>query len=209
MIKIHHLNNSRSQRILWLMEELDVDYNVIRYERNAETNLAPPELNDVHPLGKSPVIEDGDLKLHESGAITDYIIQKYGNGKLAPEVGSDDHVRYNEWLHYAEGSLMLPLLLRLYTSRLGDAAAPLNPRIDSETVNHFSFVNAHMKGRDYFVGDSLTGADIMMSFPLEAASARGGLKMLPDLSAFVERIQKRPAYLKALEKGGDYAYGPK
>ncbi|MEP4191013.1 MAG: glutathione S-transferase family protein [Sneathiella sp.] len=209
MIKIHHLNNSRSHRILWLMEELGADYEVVRYERNAETNLAPPELNEVHPLGKSPVIEDGDLKHHESGAITDYLIGKFGDGQFAPATGTQDYARYTEWLHYAEGSLMLPLLLRLYTSRLGDAAAPLNPRIDSETVNHFSFVNAHMQGRDYFVGDTLTGADIMLSFPLEAANARGGLGMLPNLSAFVERIQKRPAYLKALEKGGDYAYGPK
>lgn len=209
MITVHHLNNSRSQRILWLLEELGVDYKIENYQRDGETRLAPPELTKIHPLGKSPVITDGDVLIHESGAIVDYIVRKYGKGKLAPAADSGDYEKYVEWLHYAEGSAMLPILLRLYTSRLGDAAAPLMPRIDGETANHFSFMNNEMKGKDYFVGGELTGADIMMSFPLEAVKAAGGLAALPELSAFVDRIQARPAYLKALEKGGEYAYGPK
>ncbi|MCC3303218.1 glutathione S-transferase family protein [Sneathiella sp. HT1-7] len=208
MITVHHLNDSRSQRILWLLEELGVDYEVVRYERDATTRLAPDELKEIHPLGKSPVLVDGELRLHESGAITDYLIRTYGAGKFAPEPGSAEHEAYSEWLHYAEGSAMLPLLLRLYTSRLGDAAAPLMPRIDSETENHFFFMNNEMTGREYFVGSDLTGADIMMSFPLEAARARGILSAYPALAAFVERIQARPAYTRALEKGGHYSYGP-
>jgi len=208
MITIHHLNDSRSQRILWLLEELGLDYEIVGYERDATTRLAPPELDAVHPLGKSPVLTDGDLLIHESGAITEYLIRQYGKGKLAPAMDTADFVKYQEWVHYAEGSAMLPLLLRLYTGRLGDAAAPLMPRIDSETANHFSFMNAEMAGKDYFVGSELTGADIMMSFPLEAAKARGALDQLPNLKTFVKRMQARPAYLKALEKGGAYSYGP-
>ncbi|MEH6403601.1 MAG: glutathione S-transferase [Sneathiella sp.] len=208
MLTVHHLNNSRSQRILWLLEELGVAYKIENYQRNLETRLAPPELQKIHPLGKSPVITDGDVLIHESGAIVDYIVRKYGKGKLAPAMDSGDYEKYVEWMHYAEGSAMLPILLRLYTSRLGDAAAPLMPRIDGETANHFSFMNNEMKGREFFVGDTLSGADIMLSFPLEAAKAAGGLAQLPELSAFVDRIQARPAYLKALEKGGEYAYGP-
>ncbi|MDF2367054.1 glutathione S-transferase [Sneathiella sp.] len=208
MITVHHLNDSRSQRILWLLEELDVEYEVIRYERDAATRLAPDALKEIHPLGKSPVLADGELQLHESGAITDYLIRTYGAGTLAPEPGSAEYEAYAEWLHYAEGSAMLPLLLRLYTGRLGDAAAPLMPRIDSETENHFSFMNGEMTGREFFAGSDLTGADIMMSFPLEAARARGILSAYPALSGFVERIQARPAYLRALEKGGHYSYGP-
>jgi len=208
MITIHHLNDSRSQRILWLLEELGQEYEIIAYERDATTRLAPLELEKVHPLGKSPVITDGDILIHETGAIVDYLISRHGNGNLAPPVGSTDHIKYMEWLHYTEGSAMLPLLLRLYTSRLGDAAEPLMPRIDGETSNHFTFMNNEMKGKDYFVGDGLTGADVMMSFPLEAARARGILEAYPELSAFVARIQSRPAYLRALDKGGVYSYGP-
>ncbi len=208
MITLHHLNDSRSQRILWLLEELGVDYEVMRYERDATTRLAPDALKEIHPLGKSPVLEDGELRLHESGAITDYLIRTYGAGKFAPGQGSAEYEAYAEWMHYAEGSAMLPLLLRLYTSRLGDAAGPLMPRIDGETENHFSFMNDEMTGREFFVGSDLTGADIMMSFPLEAARARGILSNYPALSAFVERIQERPAYVRALEKGGHYSYGP-
>lgn len=208
MIIVHHLNDSRSQRILWLLEELDVEYEVVRYERDATTRLAPDALKEIHPLGKSPVLADGELQLHESGAITDYLIRTYGAGTLAPEPGSAEYEAYAEWMHYAEGSAMLPLLLRLYTGRLGDAAAPLMPRIDSETENHFSFMNGKLTGREFFAGSDLTGADIMMSFPLEAARARGILSAYPALSGFVERIQARPAYLRALEKGGHYSYGP-
>ncbi|USG62889.1 glutathione S-transferase [Sneathiella marina] len=208
MITLHHLNDSRSQRILWLLEELALDYEIVAYERDAITRLAPPELNAIHPLGKSPVLTDGDLLIHESGAITEYLIRQYGNGKLAPAKDTAEFVKYQEWMHYAEGSAMLPLLLRLYTSRLGDAAEPLMPRIDSETANHFSFMNDQMAGKEFFVGTELTGADIMMSFPLEAAKARGALDLLPHLKSFVDRMQMRPAYLKALEKGGTYSYGP-
>ena len=208
MISVHHLNDSRSQRILWLLEELGIDYDVIGYQRDETTRLAPPELEKIHPLGKSPVVTDGDLKIQESGAITDYLIRTYGEGSFAPASGSAEYESYVEWMHYAEGSAMLPLLLRLYTSRLGDAAAPLLPRIDSETENHFSYMNSEMEGREYFVGASLTGADVMMSFPLEAAQARGILGAYPALTAFVERMQARPAYLRALEKGGHYSYGP-
>ena len=183
MITIYHLNDSRSQRILWLLEELGLDYEIVKYERDATTRLAPPELEAIHPLGKSPVLVDDDLLIHESGAITEYLIRRYGNGKLAPAIDTAEFVKYQEWMHYAEGSAMLPLLLRLYTSRLGDAAEPLMPRIDSETVNHFSFMESQMVGRDFFVGSDLTGADIMMSFPLEAANARGAMEQLPNLKS--------------------------
>ncbi|PHQ70865.1 MAG: glutathione S-transferase [Sneathiella sp.] len=208
MITLHHLSDSRSQRILWLLEELATGYEIVAYERDTATRLAPPELEKIHPLGKSPVIVDGDVLIHESGAIVDYLIGKYGKGKLVPAPDAAEYIKYMEWLHYAEGSAMLPLLLRLYTGRLGDAAEPLMPQIDGETANHFSFMNREMTGKEYFVGNSLTGADIMMSFPLEAARARGLLASYPELSAFVERMQSRPAYLNALEKGGVYSYGP-
>jgi len=206
MIIIHHLNDSRSQRILWLLEELGLEYKVNRYERDAETRLAPPALLEVHPLGKSPVLEEDSLKIHETGAIVEYIIDKYDDGKLAPKRDSIEHIRYTEWIHYAEGSAMLPLLLRLYTSRLGDAAAPLMPRIDGETINHFSYLSKSLGENDYFLGDELSAADIMLSFPIEAANMRGGLAKLPNLAEFVKRIQARPAYKKALEKGGEYSF---
>ena len=147
MLTLHHLNDSRSQRILWLLEELGTPYEMKRYQRNATTRLAPPELKAVHPLGKSPVITDGDIKIAESGAIVDYIIRRYGNGKLMPAPGSADYESYNEWLHYSEGSAMLPLMLNLYVSRLKEAAAPLQPRIDSETANHLGYINGALKGR--------------------------------------------------------------
>ncbi|HKI74493.1 MAG TPA: glutathione S-transferase, partial [Pseudomonadales bacterium] len=189
MIIVHHLNNSRSQRILWLLEELGVDYEIKKYQRDTTTNLAPPELTAVHPLGKSPVITDDDVRIHESAAIVDYLINQYGNGALQPAHDTRDYVRYVEWMHYAEGSAMLPLLLNLYTSRLGDAAAPLAPRIQSEIENHFSFMEAELEGRQYFVGDNLTGADIMLSFPLEAAKATGQLVDSKNIAAFVDRVQ--------------------
>lgn len=209
MITVHHLNDSRSQRILWLLEELDQPYEVVLYHRDATTRYAPPELKKVHPLGKAPVMIDGDLLIHESGAIVEYLVRTFGKGGMAPAPGTKDFIDYLEWMHYAEGSAMLPLLIRLYVSRLGDAGDPLNPRIESETKNHFSYMNDHMKGREFFVGDSLTGADIMMSFPMEAAKLRGILDSYPNLGDFVTRIQARPAYLAALEKGGPYSFGPK
>lgn len=205
MIIVHHLNNSRSQRILWLLEELGLDYTVLRYQRDAETNLAPEELKSIHPLGKSPVIDDDGTVIHETGAIVEYLLTKEGGDAFKPAEGSDAQIRYMEWMHYAEGSAMLPLLLALYTGRLGDAAAPLQPRILSEMQNHFSFVSESLKS-DYLLGDSLTGADIMMSFPLEAANTRGVLKAFPNLQEYVKRFQARPAYQAALEKGGEYAF---
>ena len=205
MITLHHLNDSRSQRILWLLEELGITYKIVPYQRNATTRLAPPELDNIHPLGKAPVITDGDLLIHESGAIVDYLIDNYGEGKFAPEPGTPDHVRHEEWMHYAEGSAMLPLMLRLYTSRLGDGAAPLKPRIDSETNKHLAYVNGEMTGKAYFMGDALTGADIMMSFPLEVAKVQGVLGPFETLTAYVDRIHARPAFKRSLEKGGPYA----
>ncbi|RAK59192.1 glutathione S-transferase [Phenylobacterium hankyongense] len=206
MIVVHHLNDSRSQRILWLLEELGVPYELKRYQRDAATRLAPPELTAVHPLGKSPVITDGDRTVHESGAIIDYLIRRHGGGRLAPALGSDAYETYNQWLHYAEGSAMLPLMLFMYAGRLGEAAAPLKPRIESEIANHLGFVNASLDGRDWLVGGDLTGADIQLSFVGEVTGAFGRLDAYPAIKAWVERFQARPAYKAALEKGGAYSF---
>ena len=203
MIVVHHLNESRSQRILWLLEELGLAYEVRHYQRDARTRLAPPELAAVHALGKSPVVEDGELQLIESGAIVDYLIRHYGGGRLQPAPDSRDHELYNQWLHYAEGSAMLPLLLKLYVSRLGDAGAPLAPRIDSELQNHLGYVDRALQGRDWLVGQDLSGADVQMSFVGEAA--RGLRADHPALDAWVRRFQLRPAYRRALERGGPYS----
>ena len=203
MLTVHHLNDSRSQRVLWLLEELGTPYEIRHYARNATTRLAPPELMAVHPLGKSPVIEDDGLTVIESGAIVDYILRRHGGGRLQPAAGTRDYEVYNQWLHYAEGSGMLPLMLRLYTGRLGDAAAPLKPRIDSELANHLGYVNRSLEGRDYLLGSELTGADIQMSFVGEAA--RDLRVQYPAMDAWVRRLQARPAYRRALERGGPYA----
>ena len=203
MIVVHHLNESRSQRILWLLEELGLAYEVRHYQRDARTRLAPPELAAVHALGKSPVVEDGELQLIESGAIVDYLIRHYGGGRLQPAPDSRDYELYNQWLHYAEGSAMLPLLLKLYVSRLGDAGAPLAPRIDSELQNHLGYVDRALQGRDWLVGQELSGADVQMSFVGEAA--RGLRADHPALDAWVRRFQQRPAYRRALERGGPYS----
>jgi glutathione S-transferase len=204
MIKVHHLNNSRSQRILWLLEELETPYEIVRYQRDATTNLAPPDLEAVHPLGKSPVIEDDGIKIAESGAIVDYIIRTYGAGRLAPAAVGAEYEAYLEWLHYAEGSAMLPLMLQLYVMRLGEAGAPLKDRIDSETNNHLGYIERALKGRDYVLGDTLTGADIQLSFVGEVARAFGRLAAFPAIAAWVERLHTRPAFQRALEKGGPY-----
>ena len=209
MIKVHHLNNSRSQRILWFLEELGCEYEIVHYTRDLETNLAPDSLKEVHPLGKSPVIEDGGVKIAESGAATEYLARTYGNGEFSLTPDDADYNTYVEWLHYAEGSLMLPLLLRLYTSRLGDAAAPLAPRIQSEIANHFTYTAQGLGEKEFFAGGKLTGADIQMVFPLEAMHAQGGLAHWPNLAAYVDRIHARPAYQRALEQGGEYSMGPK
>ena len=202
MLKIHHLNNSRSHRILWLLEEMGTPYEIVKYQRMTPVPLAPPELKAVHPLGKSPVIEDGNTKIAESGAIVEYLIDKYGKGKFRPTEGSPDHWKYIEWMHFAEGSAMLPLLMALYTGMLGDAAMILKPRVDSEIANHLSYMEDAIKGRDFFVGNELTGADIMLLFVLEAAGAR--LEPYPSLMAYRKRMQERPAYKPGLEKGGPY-----
>ncbi len=203
MIVIHHLNNSRSQRILWLLEELGAPYEIKFYQRDAVTNLAPPELKAVHPLGKSPVMTDGDLTIAESGAIVDYIQRQHGDGRLAPATGTAAHEKYLEWLHYAEGSGMLPLMITIYTTRLGDAAAPLKPRIDSEIDNHLGYVNGALQGRDYLMGE-FTAADCQLSFVGEVGRAFGRLGPHPNVAAWVERLHARPAFKTALEKGGAY-----
>ncbi len=206
MLTVHHLNESRSQRILWLLEELDVPYEIKVYSRDAVTRLAPPELTAIHPLGKSPVITDGDVTVIESGAIIDYIIRRHGAGRLAPDSGTPAYDQYQQWLHYAEGSAMLPLMLNMYTARLGEAGAPLKPRIDSEIANHMGYVEASLAGKDWLLGD-LTGADVQMSFLPEVLKASGRLGAYPNMAAWIERIHARPAWKTGLEKGGPYALG--
>ena len=210
MLTLHHLNDSRSQRILWLLEELGTPYEIKRYQRDATTRLAPPELTAVHPLGKSPVITDGGITIAESGAIVDYIIRTYGqgNGKSAmmPRPDSADFEAYNEWLHYSEGSAMLPLMLNLYVSRLKEAGAPLHPRIDSEMKNHLGYVDGALKGREFFVGNSLSGADIQMSFVGEMAKVFDKLAPYPNLAAWLTRMHARPAFQRSVEKGGAYRF---
>ena len=203
MIVIHHLNDSRSQRVLWLLEELGLKYQIRHYQRDAKTRLAPAELMAVHPLGKAPVLTDDGQTVFESGAIVDYLIRHHGEGRLQPSVGWPEHETYLQWLHYAEGSAMLPLMLKLYVGRLGEAGAPLAPRIESELANHLGFVNAALVGRDWLVGEDLTGADIQMSFVGEAA--RGLRAQYPHIDTWVKRFQARPAYRRALARGGPYS----
>jgi glutathione S-transferase len=206
MLVVHHLNNSRSQRILWALEELGVPYEIKHYQRDGQTNLAPPELKQVHPLGKAPVITDGHRTIIESGAIIDYIIRRHGNGRLQPAPETPEYDQYQQWLHYAEGSAMLPMMLNLYVGRLGEAGAPLHPRIESEIANHLGYVESALAGRQYLVGNELSGADIQMSFVGEVAGAFGKRAAYPNLDAWTKRLHERPAYKKALEKGGAYAY---
>jgi glutathione S-transferase len=207
MIVVHHLNDSRSQRILWLLEELGLPYEIKRYQRDAQTRLAPPELKKVHPLGKSPVITDGNRTIIESGAIIDYVIRRHGGGRLQPAPESPAYDEYVQWMQYAEGSAMLPLMLNLYVTRLGEAAAPLMPRIESEIANHLGYIDGALKGRQFIVGDTLTGADIQMSFVAEIAGAFGKRAPYPNLDAWIKRLHERPAYKKALERGGAYSFG--
>jgi glutathione S-transferase len=204
MIVVHHLNDSRSQRILWLLEELGLPYEIRPYQRDAQTRLAPPELKKVHPLGKSPVITDGNRNIIESGAIIDYLIRRHAGGRLQPALETAAYDEYAQWMHYAEGSAMLPLMLNLYVARLGEAAAPLMPRIEGEIANHLAYIDGALKGRQFLVGDSLTGADIQMSFVGEVAGAFGKRAQYPNLDAWTKRLHERPAYKKALERGGAY-----
>ena len=201
---VHHLNNSRSQRILWLLEEIGRPYEIRYYQRDAETNLAPSELLAVHPLGKSPVIEDDGRIIFESGAIVEYICERHGGGAYVPARGTDDYVRHTELIHFAEGSAMTPILLALYTARLGEAAAPLMPRIGQQLDSHFDFMENELSSAGFFIGSSLSAADFMLSFPAEVAKMQGRTASRPKLGAFVDMIHARPAWQRALEKGGPY-----
>lgn len=206
---VHHLNNSRSQRVLWMLEELGLPYEIVRHERNAVTRQAPPELKDIHPLGKAPVLVDDGTAVIESGAILEHLCRRHGGGRFWPEAGGAEELTHLQWMHYAEGSAMLPLLLALYTRVLGDAAAPLQPRIDSEIALHLGYIDAALAQSAYLAGDRFLAADVQISFVLEAANGAGRLASLPNAKAYLDRLQARPAYLKALALGGPYAYGPK
>jgi len=220
MVVVHHLNNSRSQRVLWLLEELGLAYEVRRYQRDAKTMLAPPELRAVHPLGKSPVIQDGEVTLAESGAILEYLVGRHGNGRLIPAAGTPERLRYTYWMHFAEGSARPPLLMKLVFDRIERAPMPffvrpvaraiarrarggfVQPNIDRS----LDFMEGELANSDWFAGAQFSAADVQMSFPLEAAQVRGGLDAKrPRLMAFLERIHARPAYRRAIEKGGAYA----
>lgn len=206
MIIVHHLNDSRSQRILWLCEELGAGYDIKFYQRDLTTSLAPADLTAVHPLGKSPVIEDDGVTIAESGAIVDYLIRRHGNGAFAPAPGTAQHEAYLEWLHFAEGSAMLPFMLKLYTGRLGTAAAPLQPRIDSQIGSHLAFFDAALGDHEWLVGNALSGADIMMSFIAEIAAMSDAAAAFPRLVDYAYRIQARPAWQVALARGGPYRF---
>ena len=208
MLTVHHLNNSRSQRILWLLEELDLDYEIKHYRRDPVTNLAPLELEAVHPLGKSPILTDSENTIIESGAIIDYILRRYGGGKLVPASGSVEYEQYLQWLHYAEGSAALPLMLKMYTSRLPDGGELLQPRISDELSRHLGYMNKALAATGWFVGDSFSAADIQLSFVVEIAPLLHSMNELAYLDAFRQRIHARPAYQRAIEKGGQYDFGP-
>ena len=219
MIIVHHLNNSRSQRILWLLEELGLDYEVQRYERDKTTMRAPASLRAVHPLGKSPVVTDGDVVVAESGAIVEYLVEHYGKGRLIPAAGSADRLRYSYWLHFAEGTAMTPLLMKLVFNRVETGPMPFFVRpiakkiagtvktsyIDPEITQQLNYMEKEIARTGWFAGKSFSAADIQMSFPLEAAASRGGLDVrYPKLTDFLQRIHARPAYKRALDRGGSY-----
>jgi glutathione S-transferase len=220
MIKVHHLNDSRSQRVLWLLEELGLPYEVVRYQRNPASRLAPPELLAVHPLGKSPVVEDGDIKVAETGAVVEYLLDAYGQGRLRPPPRTEDSRRFTYWLHYAEGSAMPPLLLKLVFGMLPRRApALLKPLVnniaakaqttfvDPQLRAHVDFWEGELGRSEWFAGDAFSAADIMMSFPVEAGADRAfDPATKPRLKAFLQRIHARPAYQRALERGGPYTY---
>jgi glutathione S-transferase len=220
MLTVHHLNNSRSQRVLWLLEELGTPYEIIRYNRQPNM-LAPPELRAIHPLGKSPVITDNGNTIAESGAIVEYLVKTYGNGRLIPPDNTPERLRFTYWLHYAEGSAMPPLLLKLIFLMLPKrapllmrpvvnaiAAKALNTLVDPQLKQHMAFWEGELSKSEWFAGSEFTAADIQMSFPLEAASARAGLEQgHPKAMAWLAKIHARPAYQRALEKGGPYSVG--
>jgi glutathione S-transferase len=221
MITVHHLNNSRSQRVLWLLEELGVPYEVKSYERDPKTMLAPPALLAIHPLGKSPVIVDGSVTVAESGAVIEYLMDRYGAGRLIPAAGTPERLGYTYWLHYAEGSAMPPLLLKLVFDRVANAPAPWpvsaiarriagtvqNTFIGPQLKRHLDYMEAELTAHPWFAGNEFTAADVQMSFPLEAAKSRAGLNASrPRLWGFLERIHAREAYKRALERGGPYSF---
>lgn len=222
MLTVHHLDNSRSQRVLWLLEELGVSYEVKRYTRHKHTMLAPPELRAIHPLGKSPVITDADATIAESGAIVEYLIERYGDGRFVPVAGTPERRRYTYWLHYAEGSAMPPLLLKLVFSRMAKGPVPflvrpivrsiankvLTSYVDPQLMLHAMYIESELAKSEWFAGSELTGADIQMSFPLEGLAARASLAgASPRIHAFLAKIHARPAYQRALERGGPYSLG--
>ena len=221
MITVHHLNNSRSQRVLWLLEELGLPYEIQHYQRDPKTMLAPESLRQVHPLGKSPVITDGNITVAESGAIVEYLVEHYGNGRLMPPPGSPERLRYRYWMHFAEGSAMPPLLLKLVFTTIERQKMPFfikpiargisrrvqGTLVDPNLKRQLDFMEAELGERGWFAGSEFTAADIQMSFPLEAAAQRAGLDASrPKLMAFLKRIHARPAYRRALERGGPYSF---
>ncbi len=221
MITVHHLNNSRSQRVLWLLEELGVPYEIKKYQRDAKTMLAPPELTQVHPLGKSPVITDDGQTVAETGAIIEYVIERYGNGRLVPAASTPERLRWRYWLHFAEGSAMPPLLLKLIFERIKVTPMPffakpvakgicnkvLAAMVEPNLKRQLDFMEAELGKSEWFAGADFSAADIQMSFPLEAAAQRAGLDASrPKLMAFLQRIHARPAYKMALERGGPYSF---
>ena len=221
MITVHHLNNSRSQRVLWLLEELALPYDIKHYQRDSQTMLAPESLRQVHPLGKSPVITEGDVTVAESGAIIEYLVECHGNGRLVPAAGTPERLRYRYWLHFAEGSAMPPLLMKLIFDRIASTrmpffAKPIARGISSKVLSSFvapnlnrqlDFMEGELGRSAWFAGDQFSAADIQMSFPLEAAAQRAGLDASrPLLMAFLKRIHERPAYRRALERGGPYSF---
>lgn len=206
MIVVHHLNNSRSQRVLWLLEELGIEYEIKFYERDAKTMMAPESLRQVHPLGKSPVITDADLTIAESGAIIEYLVDRYGNGRLVPASGTPEYLRYKYWLHYAEGSAMPPLVMRLVLNNFGAGdSSVVSGFVAPQIKLHFDYIEGELSKNTWFVGKEFTAADIQMSFPLEvAATIPEEVESRPKLKEFIDRIHGRPAYKRALERGGKY-----
>lgn len=206
MITVHHLNESRSQRILWLLEELGIPYDVQFYRRDEHTKAAPADLQQIHPLGKSPVITDDGRAIAESGAIIDYVVRHYGRGRLQPDPASDAYDQYVYWLHYAEGSASLPFVIDPIAKSFGKMAAPLQRRVDKELALNLGYVDGCLRGRDYLLGDELTAADVQMSFVGELAVALADVSHFPNLDGWVTRFQARPAYGAALERGGPYRF---
>jgi glutathione S-transferase len=218
MLTVHHLNNSRSQRIIWMLEELGLEYDVVRYQRDPKTLLAPPELRAIHPLGKAPIVTDGSHILAESGVILEYLVERYGNGRFVPSHSSPEHWRYRYWMHYAEGSAMPPLLLKLVAGRIAKARVPFFMKpisrkiaaslqtgfVDPQLDLHFDYIAEELKPTGWFAGNEFTAADVQMSFPIESGVARAGADARPSIRSFLERIHARPAYQRALARGGDH-----